>query len=167
VLNLFAYTGGSTMAAAAAGARVVHVDSAKNTVGWARSNAAAAGLEESPIRWIVEDASKFVAREVKRGNSYDAVILDPPSYGHGPSGETWKLDEDLIPLLQNCAKLTADSRAFILLTCHSPGFGPAEAEAYLADAVFGHCSAGANARALNLKTASERKLNAGIVARWP
>lgn len=167
VLNLFAYTGGSTMAAAAAGARVVHVDSAKSTVGWARSNAAAAGLEAAPIRWITEDASRFVQREIKRGHQYDAVILDPPSYGHGPAGETWKLDESLIPLLQGCAKLTSASRAFILLTCHSSGFGPAEAEAYLADAVFGACSAGANAKSLNLKTGSARQLNAGVVARWP
>ena len=93
VLNLFAYTGGSTLAAAAAGAEVVHVDAAKNIVAWARRNAELSGLADAPIRWIAEDAMKFVKRELKRGNRYDAVILDPPSYGHGPQGEVWRLVE--------------------------------------------------------------------------
>ena len=95
VLNLFAYTGGSTLAAAAGGAEVVHVDAAKNIVAWARRNAELSGLAEATIRWIAEDAVKFVKREVKRGNRYDAVILDPPSYGHGPRGEVWRLSKHL------------------------------------------------------------------------
>lgn len=167
VLNLFAYTGGSTLAAAAAGAEVVHVDASKSTVAWARQNAEASGLADAPIRWIVEDATKFVEREIKRGNQYHGVILDPPSYGHGPKGQPWKINQHLIPLLQGCAELTRDSRQFILLTCHAPDFGAAEAEASLAQAVFGSCSAGAMAKPLDLKTRSGRKLNAGVVARWP
>jgi 23S rRNA (cytosine1962-C5)-methyltransferase len=167
VLNLFAYTGGSTLAAAAAGAEVVHVDAAKNTVNWARENARLSGLENAPIRWIVEDALKFVEREVRRGNQYDAVILDPPSYGHGPDGNPWKIGEHLLPLLEACGELTQQSRAFLLLTCHSPGYGPAELEAYLADAVFGSCQAGATAHELSLPTEDGRALPAGVAVRWP
>jgi len=119
VLNLFAYTGASTLAAAAAGAEVVHVDAAANSVAWARRNAQASGLADAPIRWITEDALKFTRRELKRGNKYDAVILDPPSYGHGPRGQAWKLDEHLEELLLLCLELTAEARQFLLLTCHS------------------------------------------------
>lgn len=167
VLNLFAYTGGSTLAAAAAGAEVVHVDAAKNVVAWARHNAELSGLADAPIRWIVEDAATFVRREVKRKNQYDAVILDPPSYGHGPKGEAWKIETDLMTLLEGCRELTKQSRAFMLLTCHSPTFGPAELEAALAEAVFGHCGAGAAADEMTLDTADGRKLPSGVVARWP
>ena len=122
VLNLFAYTGGSTLAAAAAGAEVVHVDAAKNVVAWARRNAELSGLADAPIRWIAEDAMKFVKRELKRGNRYDAVILDPPSYGHGPHGEVWRLSKHLPRLLDLCAELTAGRPQFMLLTCHTPGY---------------------------------------------
>ncbi|MFT7642713.1 MAG: 23S rRNA (cytosine1962-C5)-methyltransferase [Pirellulaceae bacterium] len=167
VLNLFAYTGGSTMAAAAAGASVTHIDAAKNVVDWARKNAELSGLSESPIRWIAEDAQRFVDRELKRGNQYDAVILDPPSYGHGPKGEVWKMSDHIFPLLRCCAKLTSESRAFVLFSCHTPGFGPAEVEAMLADAFFGHCQAGARASKLTVTTKSGRALSSGVVARWP
>lgn len=119
VLNLFAYTGASTLAAAAAGAEVAHVDAAAGVVAWARRNAQISGLSEAPVRWITEDARKFVRRELKRGNYYDAVILDPPSYGHGPGGEAWKLEEHLDELLAMCGELTAGRRQFMLLTCHS------------------------------------------------
>ncbi len=133
VLNLFAYTGGSTLAAAAAMHEAgktaedadafftVHVDSAKNIVQWARSNAEISGLQNAPVRWIGEDALKFVQREVKRNRKYDAIILDPPTYGHGTKGEVWKLERRLPELLQGCAELIADSPAFVLLTAHSPG----------------------------------------------
>lgn len=167
VLNLFAYTGGSTLTAAWAGAEVVHVDSAHNTVSWARRNAERSGLSGAPIRWIVEDASKFVRRELRRKQQYDAVILDPPSYGHGPQGQSWKLVRDLIPLLEDCARLTSVTRTFVLLTCHSTGVDAADIEASLADAIFGSCQAGARAEQLYLKTADGRKLPSGIVARWP
>jgi 23S rRNA (cytosine1962-C5)-methyltransferase len=119
VLNLFAYTGGSTLAAAAAGAEVTHVDAATNVVAWARRNVAASRMEDAPIRWIAEDVTKFARRELKRGHRYDAVILDPPNYGHGPKGEPWKLGEQLGELLDVCWALTAHSRHFLLLTCHS------------------------------------------------
>ncbi len=120
ILNLFAHTGGSTLAAAQGGAEIVHVDSAKSAVAWARRNAELSALSDAPIRWIVEDAAKFVRRELTRGNRYDAVILDPPSYGHGPAGETWKLEDDLPQLLTDCAELTAGHCRFMLLTCHTP-----------------------------------------------
>jgi 23S rRNA (cytosine1962-C5)-methyltransferase len=116
ILNLFAYTGASTLAAAAAGAEVAHVDAARSVVERARENAVLSGFEERPIRWIVEDALKFCRREVKRGNKYDGVILDPPTYGHGPKGEAWKIGEHLLPLLEMCGELTAESRAFVLVT---------------------------------------------------
>ncbi len=125
ILNLFAYTGGSTLAAAAAGAEVVHVDAAKNIVDWARRNAELSGLADAPIHWITEDAMKFVKREIKRGNKYDALILDPPSYGHGRRGEVWRLSKHLPRLLSMCAELTAGQCRFVLLTCHTPGYDSA------------------------------------------
>jgi 23S rRNA (cytosine1962-C5)-methyltransferase len=167
VLNLFAYTGGSTMAAAAAGAEVVHIDAARNIVDRARQNADLSGLADRPIRWIVEDAVKFCQRELKRGNQYDAVILDPPSYGHGPKGEPWKITEHLLPLLKLCGKLVADQRAFLLATCHSPGIGPAEMTAYLAEGFFGHCGEPPQAGELFLETSDGRRLPSGVYARWP
>ena len=167
VLNLFAYTGGSTLAAAAAGAEVTHVDAARSMVSRARENAALSDLAEAPIRWIVEDAVKFCQREVKRGNCYDAVILDPPSYGHGPKGEAWAVRRDLLPLLELCGELTADSRTFLLCTCHSPGIGPAELSAYLSDGIFGHCGQPRQSGELFLRTGDGRKLPSGVFARWP
>ena len=167
VLNLFAYTGGSTLAAAAAGAEVTHVDAAKNIVAWARRNAEHSGLAEAPIRWITDDATKFCKREVRRSAQYDAVILDPPSYGHGARGEVWRLTRHLPRLLKLCAELTSESRAFLLLTCHTPDVTAADLEAYLADAVFGHCGAGVVARPLRIESAAGRPLPSGLVARWP
>ena len=120
ILNLFAYTGGSTLAAATAGAEVVHIDSAQNVVHWARRNAENSGLATAPIRWIAEDAVKFVEREIRRGNHYQGVILDPPSYGHGPKGEPWKISEHLPHLLNACRQVLAEDDHFLLLTSHSP-----------------------------------------------
>ena len=123
VLNLFAYTGGSTLAAAQGGAEVVQVDSAKNVVAWARKNAEISKIAQSQIRWIAEDAQKFVRRELKRGNTYHGVILDPPSYGHGTQGEVWRLSKHLPVLLFDCfSLLELDLPCFLLLTCHTPGF---------------------------------------------
>jgi len=166
VLNLFAYTGGSTLAAAAAGAQVTHVDSAKAAVVWARRNAEISGLAEAPIRWIVEDATRFVRREIRRGRTYDAIILDPPSYGHGPKREVWKLATHLMPLLKGCGKLTQSQGVFFLLTCHTPGYGAPELEASLASITQGACQAGVRATALALQTARGRKLQSGYAARW-
>ena len=167
VLNLFAYTGGSTLAAAAAGAEVVHVDSAKNVVTWARRNAQLSKMSEAPIRWLAEDARRFVQRAVKRGQTFDGVILDPPSYGHGPKNEIWQLKKHLMPLLRDCARLTVPTPKFVLLSCHTPGYGPAQLEAYVSDAFFGHCQAGPTAKTLYLRTSDGRKLAAGAVCRWP
>ena len=122
VLNLFAYTGGSTLAAAAAGAKVVHIDSAKNLLARARRNAELSGLSNAPIRWIAEDAVRFVHRERKRNQKYDAILLDPPSYGHGTPGNTWQINRDLPALLQNCFDLLSEKPLFLLLTCHTPFF---------------------------------------------
>jgi 23S rRNA (cytosine1962-C5)-methyltransferase len=167
VLNLFAYTGGSTLAAAAAGAEVVHIDASRNMVERARSNAAFSGLGERTIRWIVEDAAKFCERELKRGNQYDAVILDPPSYGHGPQGQPWKLEQHLLPLLRSCGKLMAEHRGFVLATCHTAGIGPAELAAYVSDGIIGGCSQPPQAGELYLETSHRRRLPSGVYARWP
>jgi 23S rRNA (cytosine1962-C5)-methyltransferase len=164
VLNLFAYTGGSTLAAAAAGAEVVHVDAAKNVVAWARRNADLSGLAQAPIRWIAEDALKFAKRESKRGNRYDAVILDPPSYGHGPSGEVWQLSKHLPRLLDLCAELTAGQPRFVLLTCHTPGYD-ADALAELLRAALGDTGT-VSARPLSIRSAAGQALPSGMLARW-
>lgn len=161
VLNLFAYTGGSTLAAAAAGAEVVHVDAAKNIVAWARRNAELSGLADAPIRWIVEDAMKFVKREIKRGNRYEAVILDPPSYGHGPHGEVWRLSKHLPRLLALCAELTAGSPRFLLATCHTPGYDGKELGGLLRE----HFSVSIEAGPLVITAADGRQLPSGIVAK--
>jgi 23S rRNA (cytosine1962-C5)-methyltransferase len=167
ILNLFAYTGGSTLAAASAGAEVVHIDAAQNIVDRARANAGLSGLADRPIRWIAEEATRFCQREVKRGKQYDAIILDPPTYGHGPKGELWKIGEHLLPLLELCGQLTKETRAFMLLTCHSPGIGPAELAAYLSEGIFGHCGQPPKSGELYLETANGRRLPSGTYARWP
>ena len=124
VLNLFAYTGGATLAAAAAGASVCHVDAAKGMVAWARENAAASGLSGAPIRWIIDDCAKFVEREIKRGRRYDAVIMDPPSYGRGPGGEVWKLEEQLYGLVEMCVPVLTDDPLFFILNSYTTGLSP-------------------------------------------
>ncbi|MBP3633546.1 MAG: class I SAM-dependent methyltransferase [Oscillospiraceae bacterium] len=124
VLNLFAYTGGATLAAAAAGASVCHVDAAKGMVSWARENAKSSGLENAPIRWIIDDCAKFVEREIKRGRRYDAIIMDPPSYGRGPSGEIWKLEKDLYPFLQLVTGVLSDDPLFIIVNSYTTGLAP-------------------------------------------
>ena len=124
VLNLFAYTGGSSLACARAGAHVVHLDASKTSVAWARTNAEVSGLQDKPVRWIVDDVQKFIARELRRGSKYHGIILDPPSFGRGPKGETWKIEEMLPPLLDDLAKLLADDYLFFLLSSHSAGYTP-------------------------------------------
>ena len=163
VLNLFAYTGGSTLAAAACGAEVTHVDAARNIVAWARRNAELSGLSEAPIRWIAEDAVKFVKRELKRGRRYDAVILDPPSYGHGPQGEVWRLSKHLPRLLAMCGELTDGRPAFMLLTCHTPGYDPTALTEMMHEALgaYGICKA----HPLTIPAATGAKLPSGIVVR--
>ena len=124
VLNLFAYTGGATLAAAAAGASVCHVDAAKGMVAWARENAAASGLSGAPIRWIIDDCAKFVEREIRRGKVYDAIIMDPPSYGRGPGGEVWKLEDNLFPFVKLCAQVLSDKPLFVIINSYTTGLAP-------------------------------------------
>ena len=124
VLNLFAYSGGATVACAKAGAEVCHVDAAKGMVQWAKDNAKLSGLEAAPIRYITDDVFKFVAREQRRGKQYDAIIMDPPSYGRGPSGETWKLEDHLFPFLQSCTDILSDRPLFILINSYTTGLSP-------------------------------------------
>ncbi len=124
VLNLFAYSGGSTLAAARAGAEVCHVDASKGMVEWARKNAALNGLTDKPIRWIVDDVTKFLERELRRGNHYDLIILDPPSYGRGSKGEIFKIEADLPKLLALLAKLITDEPLGVLISCHTPELTP-------------------------------------------
>ena len=125
VLNLFAYTGGATLAAAASGASVTHVDASKGMVTWAKENAVSSGLGDAPIRWLVDDCVKFVEREIRRGNHYDAIIMDPPSYGRGPKGEIWKIEESIYPLVQLCSQILTDDPLFFLINSYTTGLQPA------------------------------------------
>mgnify|MGYP000056677389 FL=1 len=124
VLNLFAYTGAATLACLKAGAKVTHVDASKGMVQWAKENAAASGLADAPVRWLVDDCLKFVKREIRRGNKYDAVIMDPPSYGRGPDGEVWKLEQQLAELLGETGKLLSDNAVFFFLNSYTGGLSP-------------------------------------------
>lgn len=125
VLNLFAYTGGATLSAAAAGANVTHVDASKGMVAWAKENAKSSGLESAPIRWLVDDCVKFVEREIRRGSKYDAIIMDPPSYGRGPKGETWKIEESIFPFIELCTQLLSENPLFFLINSYTTGLQPA------------------------------------------
>ena len=125
MLNLFAYTGGATLAAAEAGAAVTHVDASKGMVGWAKENAAASGLQDAPVRWLVDDCVKFVEREIRRGNQYDGIIMDPPSYGRGPKGEVWKIEEKIHPLIRLCTEILSEKPLFFLINSYTTGLQPA------------------------------------------
>ncbi len=165
VLNLFGYTGLATLVAAAAGASVAHVDGSKPAVAWARHNAGLSGLADRPIRWLVDDAPGFVARELRRERRYDGVILDPPTYGHGARGRTWRLEDDLPSLLGGCARLIGGSRGFILLTAHTAGFGRAALGHALGTALR-LPSARMETGDLALTARSGRRLDLGSFARW-
>jgi 23S rRNA (cytosine1962-C5)-methyltransferase len=166
VLNLFAYSGLATLVAAAEGASVVHLDASRPTVAWARRNAELSGLDGRPVRWIIDDAAAFVAREVRRGRRYDGVVLDPPSYGHGPRGRGWRLEDDLDPLLHQVAQLVEASKGFVLLTAHTPGFGAEQLAAELA-AAFGVADADIDRGALQVTARTGATLDLGAFARWP
>jgi 23S rRNA (cytosine1962-C5)-methyltransferase len=166
ILNLFGYTGGSTLAAAAVGASVVHVDAARPVVNWARHNAAQSELAAKPIRWIIDDARQFVARELRRKQEYHAVILDPPTYGHGPRAEAWQIDSHLPTLLADCAQLMRRQPLFAVLSCHTPHVGPADLAAMLKTAFEPLPSGHLESLPLTLATAGGRLLPSGICARW-
>lgn len=124
ILNLFAYTGGATLACLNAGAKVCHVDASKGMVQWAKENAALSDISDRPVRWIVDDCIKFVKREIRRGNKYDGIIMDPPSYGRGPNGEIWKLEEQLFPLIKLCSELLSNNALFMILNSYTTGLSP-------------------------------------------
>lgn len=159
VLNLFAYTGSTSLLAAAHGARVVHVDAAKSAVEWAKRNAQRSGLSDAPVRWIVDDATKFLNRELRRGRQYDAVILDPPTYGHGPKREPWKIEEHLPNLLSLCGQLTRKRGQFMLLTAHTPSLRPNDLRTLLRENV--QQAKQIDHRELSLESHSGRNLYCG------
>ncbi|MCI8916806.1 MAG: SAM-dependent methyltransferase [Oscillospiraceae bacterium] len=167
VLNLFAYTGGATIACAAAGASVCHVDAAKGMVQWARDNARASGLEDKPIRWIVDDCAKFVEREIRRGRRYDAIIMDPPSYGRGPSGEVWKLEENLYPFVELVAGVLSDHPLFVILNSYTTGLSPSVLTYMLQTVVGGKFGGRTVSDELGLPvTATRLALPCGATGRW-
>lgn len=167
VLNLFAYTGGATVAAAAAGATVCHVDAARGMVSWARENAAASGLSGKPIRWIVDDCVKFLEREIRRGRRYDALIMDPPSYGRGPSGEVWKLEDDLFSFVKLCAGVLSDDPLFVIINSYTTGLSPSTLT-YISESVFTKRFGGrSSSDELGLPvTSSGLVLPCGAACRW-
>ncbi len=132
VLNLFGYTGAATLACVAAGAHVTHVDASKGMVNWGRENAVLSGLAEKPMRWLVDDCGKFVQRELRRGNTYDAIVMDPPSYGRGPGGEVWKLEDQIYALVEQCVRLLSDQPLFFLINSYTTGLSPAVMQYILA-----------------------------------
>ena len=166
-LNMFAYTGGSTLAAAKAGAQVTHVDAAKGIVAQARENASLSGLSDAPIRWIVDDCRKFVEREIRRGNRYDAVIMDPPSYGRGPSGEVWKLEDNISDLLGLCAGVLSDDPLFFLVNSYTTGLSPSTMGYMLEITLKKRYGGAVDCGELGLPvTASGGRLPCGSAARW-
>ncbi len=167
VLNLFAYTGAATLAAAAAGASVCHVDAAKGMVSWAKENAASSGLSDKPIRWIVDDCRKFVEKEIRRGKTYDAIIMDPPSYGRGPTGEVWKLEDSLWDFLQLCTGVLSPQPLFVLISSYTTGLSPSVLT-YLTETVFSARWGGkSESRELGLPvTKSGLTLPCGAACRW-
>ena len=167
VLNLFAYTGGATLAAAAAGAAVTHVDASKGMVTWAKENAAASGLSEAPIRWLVDDCVKFVEREIRRGNHYDGIIMDPPSYGRGPKGEVWKIEEKIYSLVCLCEKLLSENPLFFLINSYTTGLQPAVLSYMLGSAVAKKHGGIVEAEEIGLPvSASGLVLPCGASGRW-
>ena len=153
VLNLFAYTGGATLAAAASCASVTHVDASKGMVTWAKENAISSGLKDAPIRWLVDDCVKFVEREIRRGNHYDAIIMDPPSYGRGPKGEIWKIEESVYPLIQLCSQILTDNPLFFLINSYTTGLQPAVLS-YMISTVLGTANGTVTASEIGLPVSS-------------
>ena len=167
VLNLFAYTGGATLAAAASGASVTHVDASKGMVTWAKENAVASGLGDAPIRWLVDDCVKFVEREIRRGNHYDGIIMDPPSYGRGPKGEIWKIEEKIYSLVCLCEKLLSKDPLFFLINSYTTGLQPAVLSYMLGSAIAKKHGGKVSADEVGLPvSASGLVLPCGASGRW-
>lgn len=167
VLNLFAYTGGATLAAAKAGAQVTHVDASKGMVNWAKENAAASGLSDAPIRWLVDDCVKFVEREIRRGSQYDGIIMDPPSYGRGPKGEIWKIEDNIFPFIQLAAQVLSDKPLFLLINSYTTGLQPAVLSYMLNTAIVNKFGGYAEAEEIGLPVSSNNLvLPCGASGRW-
>ncbi len=166
VLNLFAYTGGATLACAKAGAEVCHVDGSKTAVEWARVNAKLSGLENAPVRWIVDDVIVFLKREIKRGRKYDAIIMDPPSFGHGPKDELWKIEEHFLELMKSCKEILSDNPLFILINGYTAGYSAIVYENNLKDMMKDHKGEIETGELAIEETGSDRLLPCGIFARW-
>lgn len=167
VLNLFAYTGGATLAAAAASAAVTHVDASKGMVTWAKENAAASGLSDAPIRWLVDDCVKFVEREIRRGNTYDGIIMDPPSYGRGPKGEIWKMEDNIWPFLQLAAQLLSKDALFFLINSYTTGLQPAVLSYMMNETLARHLGGQVEAAEIGLPVSqSGLVLPCGAAGRW-
>ncbi|MFA6354951.1 MAG: class I SAM-dependent methyltransferase [Candidatus Paceibacterota bacterium] len=166
LLNLFAYTGGATLAAAKAGGDVCHVDASKNAVEWARKNAELSGLKDAPIRWIIEDVTLFLKREIKRGRKYDAIIMDPPAFGHGPKDELWKIEEDFLNLMNLCKELLSDDPLFILINGYTAGYSSIVYQNNLMDLMKEYKGKIEGGELVIEETKSKRLLPCGIFARW-
>lgn len=167
VLNLFAYTGGATVSAAKAGAAVTHVDASKGMVTWAKENAMASGLKDAPVRWIVDDCVKFVEREIRRGNTYDGIIMDPPSYGRGPKGEIWKIEEKIFPFIELCTNILSDNPLFYLVNSYTTGLQPAVLSYMMGTAIVPKFGGDVKAEEVGLPvTDSGLVLPCGASGRW-
>ena len=167
VLNLFAYTGGATLAAADAGASVTHVDASKGMVTWAKENAQVSGLSDRPIRWLVDDCVKFVEREIRRGNHYDGIIMDPPSYGRGPKGEIWKIEEKIFPFIELCTQILSDEPLFFLVNSYTTGLQPAVLTYMLETALVSKLGGHVEAQEIGLPVSSNGLiLPCGASGRW-
>lgn len=167
VLNLFAYTGGATLSALKAGAHVTHVDASKGMVGWAKENAASSGLSDRPVRWLVDDCVKFVEREIRRGNKYDAIIMDPPSYGRGPKGEIWKIEESIYPFIKLTMDILKDEPLFFLINSYTTGLQPAVLSYMLGSTIVKKCGGHVEADEVGLPVSETGLvLPCGASGRW-
>ena len=167
ILNLFAYTGGATLSAAKAGAAVTHVDASKGMVGWAKENSAASGLSDAPIRYLVDDCVKFVEREIRRGSRYDGIIMDPPSYGRGPKGEIWKIEESIFPFLELTAQLLSEDALFFLINSYTTGLQPAVLSYLFKTVIVNRLGGRAEAAEIGLPVSSNGlTLPCGASGRW-
>jgi 23S rRNA (cytosine1962-C5)-methyltransferase len=166
ILNLFGYTGGATLACAKAGAEVVHIDGSKVAIKSARDNAELSGLATKPIRWILEDAVTFVEREKRRGNTYDGIIMDPPAFGHGPTGEVWKIEEDLIPLVKDCVSILSDNPLFFLMNGYASGYSALAYKQILESCMDREGEIEMGELTIRESGDEPRNLPAGIFARW-
>lgn len=166
ILNLFSYTGGATLACAQAGAKVVHVDGSKSAIAWARENAEMSNLKDKPVRWLLDDALTFVKKEIKRGRKYHGLVMDPPSFGHGPEGELWKIEEDLLPLVESCMNILVDKPLFFLINGYASGYSGIAYENILMSLIKKYGGKIESGELTIQESKTERLLPCGIFARW-